>query len=454
MSLNRRTFLLSTAAAAAATPPNILFLMPDQWRGCDLGSMGNTQVRTPHLDRMAREGVQFTNAMANEPVCCAARAVLLTGKYPHAAGVAANDVPLPEDQTTIAQVLAKRDYATGFIGKWHLQGGQRLPGFVPPGARRFGFDYWAANICDHRCYDTHYFRDDPKPIPVRGYDTFAFTDCAMDFMTQAKRRQQPFCLYWQPTPPHNPYKIPPGFEGKYKASNVKLRPNWKAGAKQLGTAEDIANYYAAIECLDGEVGRLLAKVEELGLRDNTIVYFLSDHGDMLGSHGTFLKRKPWEESVRVPSIFRWPGRMKAGTRLSQPFSHVDVVPTLLGLASAAGSDAMQGFDYSPVLLGRKTRTPEMAFIGNHTQTEAEEFPPWRGVRTERYKYARFRDKRWVLYDLKTDPYELTNLAAQPKFEKLMSRFDKAIDGHMDRTKDDWEELKDDLRIYDPARGGR
>src|SRR5213593_4513038 len=137
--MNRRIFL-GTAGGAfaqsslnAAAPPNILLIMPDQWRGMDLGSMGNTQVLTSNLDRLAREGVQFRNAIANTPVCTPARGMLLTGKYPHSCGVPVNDIALPAGEETIAKILAGRGYYTGFIGKWYLEGGKLDPGFVPSG---------------------------------------------------------------------------------------------------------------------------------------------------------------------------------------------------------------------------------------------------------------------------------------------------------------------------------
>ena len=126
----------SAAGGAEAQRPNVLVLMPDQWRGQDLGSMGNEQLRTPVLDRLAREGTQFTNAVANCPVCTPARACLLTGKYPHQVKMAVNDVPLAVGEVTIAELLQRAGYFTGFIGKWHLHGGKRDPGFVPPGGWR------------------------------------------------------------------------------------------------------------------------------------------------------------------------------------------------------------------------------------------------------------------------------------------------------------------------------
>jgi arylsulfatase A-like enzyme len=416
--------------------------MPDQWRGMDLGSMGNPQVRTPNLDRLAREGLQFTSMIANAPVCTPARGILLTGKYPYTTGTAVNDAPLPNEEVTIAEALAERGYFTGFVGKWHLEGGKRLPGFVPPGPRRQGFQFWAANICNHSYLKQTYFRDDPTPIHMAGYDAIGWTDLAIEFVEKARGRRQPYCLYLEYPTPHNPYVVPPGFEGLYDPEKIVLRKNWKPGASGRGTPEDLAGYYAAIACLDREMGRLLAALDGSGLRDNTIVLFTSDHGDMLGSHGTFFKRKPWEESVLVPGILRWPAGLKGERRTEAVFSHVDVVPTLLGLCGVQPPAGMHGFDFAPYLQGRSQRTPEYAYLMNHTQTESGEFSPWRGLRSRQHTYARFRDKPWVLYDLAKDPFELENLVNEPAYGKLVGRFDREIQAIMERTGDKWEELQD------------
>ena len=432
--MKRREFLLGMTAAAASPRPSILFLMPDQWRGMDLGCAGNDQVRTPNIDRVAREGVLFRNAVANCPVCTPARSILLTGKYAHATHTAINDVPLPESEDTIAKILASNGYSTGFVGKWHLEGGKRLPGFVPPGPRRMGFQFWAANICSHDYFHQQYFRDDPTPIKMPGYDAFTWTDLALEFLNKTK---SPYCLYVQYPSPHDPYLSPPGFENMYAPEKIHMRPNWKAGAKRGGTAKEIAGYYAAMACLDQQIGRLLEKVD-----DNTIVVVTSDHGDMLGSHGTFLKRKPWEESVRVPGIVRWPAGIKGGWQSDAPFSHVDFVPTLLALCGVSPPRTMHGADYSDHLRRRTNRTPEFAHLMMHTKTELNEFDPWRGLRSRRYKYARFKDRPWLLYDLQSDAYEMTNLVDDPRHAKLMRAFDTAIERRMRATGDRWEELHD------------
>jgi arylsulfatase A-like enzyme len=446
MQLGRREFLATAPAvlrgAGRNDPPNILFIMPDQWRAQDLGSMGNPQVRTPVLDKLATEGVMFTNAVANCPVCTPARGILLTGRYPHQNGTPVNDVPLKQDQPTIGKVLQKTGYYTGFVGKWHLHGGPRMPGFVPPGPARQGFEYWGANICSHAYFNSQYFRDDPTPIPIQGYDSIAWTDLSIEFLEKAKQRKQPFCLYVQHTPPHDPYLLPPGHEKDYRPEDIQLRPNWQEGAKRNGTRKDIAGYYSAISFLDSEVGRILKRLDELGQRENTIVYFLSDHGDMLGSHGTFLKRKPWEESTQVPGIIRWPRGIRPGRKLDALFSHIDAVPTLLGLCGVAIPETMEGFNYAPYLQGKSKKTPDETMLMIYTKTELDEWDCWRGLRTRRFKYARFKDKPWVLYDLQADPFEQHNLAGSAAHRKTIGRFDAMIEKHMDRVKDNWKELED------------
>ena len=185
--LSRRQFLAGSIAPLSvprtARRPNVLFILPDQMRAQALGCMGNRDVRTPHLDRLASQGVLFQNTLANTPVCCPARAILMTGQYCHQNGMVANDLRLRESHVTLAKVLRGAGYRTGFIGKWHLDGGKRLPGFVPPGPRRQGFEFWAANECSHRHFETQYFRDSPKPIPIQKFEPEAWTDIGIEFLT-------------------------------------------------------------------------------------------------------------------------------------------------------------------------------------------------------------------------------------------------------------------------------
>ena len=389
---NRREFLKTAAGVAGATlagcsgterpRPNILVLMPDQFRGTDLGVVGNPDVSTPNMDKLASEGALLENTVANCPVCCPARGTLLTGRFAHAHGVAVNDAPLPNSEVTIAEILKEQGYRTGFAGKWHLEGGKRLPGYVPPGPRRQGFDFWAANICSHDYWNMHFFRDDPRPVPIPEYSAGTFTDEAIEFVSQDP--ETPFCCYLQWGPPHNPYVAPPGYMNLYDPDALQMRENW-VEKTPMGSREDIAGYYAAITFIDDEVGRLMTTIEENGQADNTIVLLTSDHGDMLGSQGTRLKRKPWQESIGVPGVLRYPGVVEAGETFSFPFSHVDMVPTLLGLAGGKPLRKMHGRDLSPLLMGQgdgqADEAPESVYLQSYTPTEDGQFPSWRGVRT-------------------------------------------------------------------------
>jgi arylsulfatase A-like enzyme len=449
--MTRRGFLQWSAGAVAAagretvSRPNVLFVMPDQLRAQALGCLGNPDVRTPNIDRLAGQGVLLTNTFANTPVCCPARANILTGTYAHRNGMVANDLRLREAESTIASIFSAAGWRTGFIGKWHLDGGARLPGFVPPGPRRHGFEFWAANECSHTHFDTQYFRDTPEPIPIRKFEAAAWTDIAIDFIRQKDRR--PYFLVVAPGPPHDPYKAPLEFAALYDPERLAMRPNWQPGPGVPGRKE-LAQYYGMITAVDAEVGRLLEAADE-----NTIVLLSSDHGDMLGSQGRRLKRKPWEESIRVPGLIRWPARVRKARRSDAFLTHVDFAPTLLGLCGLKPPERMQGADLSAVITGSHDRAPDSAFFqifGPYRGDGTE--GAWRAVRTPRYMYARFESKPWVLYDLERDPFEMRNLVDDRAAQPLLRDMERRLAAWMSRTGDslqyDWKEpVEDDGRLY-------
>lgn len=451
----RRAFLAASAGAAARTanaagpPPNFLFIMPDQLRAQALGCMGDENARTPNIDRLASEGLLLRNTIANTPVCCPARANILTGRYAHRNGMIANDLRLRETETTLPKVLAAAGYRTGFVGKWHLDGGPRMPGFVPPGPRRHGFEFWAANECSHSHFDTQYFRDSPEPVPMRKFEAEGWTDLGIEFLRAARTDRRPFFLTIQMGPPHDPYKAPPAYSRHFDPLALRTRPNWREGVRG-GGRQDLAEYYAMVEAVDDQVGRLMRVLEDTRLRDNTVVVFSSDHGDMLGSHGQRLKRKPWEESIRIPGIVRYPARIGAGRTTGAFFTHVDFAPTLLGLAGLRPPSSMQGADLSALLTGQSTRGPESAFLqifGPYRGDGTE--GGWRGIRTERHVYARYQSEPWVCYDLERDPYQLKNLAGD---RKLTAGLDRQLTAWMARTGDSWRYnwtalVEDDGRLY-------
>lgn len=450
--MTRRHFLgtaAATVAAQAPKRPNILFILPDQLRAQALGCMGDVNVQSPHIDRLAREGLTFRHTIANTPVCCPARAVMLTGKYAHKNGMIANDLRLRESETSYAELLREAGYRTGFVGKWHLDGGPRMPGFVPPGPRRQGFEYWAANECSHDHFNAQYFRDTPAPMKMAKFEAEGWTDLGIEFLKQKDAR--PFFLTVQLGPPHDPYKAPAEYARLYDPAKLKLRENWRD--VKMGSRADLAQYYAMITAVDDQVGRLLKTLDELKIADDTVVVFSSDHGDMLGSQGLRLKRKPWEESIRVPGIVRYPRRTRGGRVSEVIFSHVDFAQTFLGLAGVKAPAAMQGADLSPVIRGERDRGPDSAFLQIFGPYDGDETAfGWRGLRTSRYTYARTETKPWVFYDNQKDPFQRHNLIDDAAAKPLLAEMEKRLASWMQRTGDSWavnwtEKVEDAGRLY-------
>ena len=448
--MDRRKFMTGAAGAFASVglrhnavqaetsvkrPPNVLFILPDEWRGQALGCMGNPDVQTPHLDQLASEGVLFRNTLANTPVCCPARANILTGTYTSRNGMIANDLRLKETVVTIADLFGHAGYRTGYVGKWHLDGGPRMPGFVPPGSRRHGFQYWAANECNHNYFYNWYFRDENVPIVTDRYEPDFWTEQAIEFLYESQ--DKPFFLMLALGAPHDPYLAPERYMNLYDPQKLTMEPNWVEGTRGGGRKE-VAGYYAAITAIDDQIGRLLGTLQELKLEQNTIVLFSSDHGNMLGSQGKILKRKPWEESIRVPGIMRCPGMIPSGRKSDAMLSHLDFAPTLLSLCGLPTPEEMQGTDLSQVVLGKTEQGPASAYFqifGPYRAGGVER--AWRGVRTERYMYARWESGPWLLYDLKKDPYELHNLAEDSAFAAQLQELDKNLLDWMHRVGDSW-----------------
>lgn len=420
--------------------PNLLYIFADQMRGMDMHCAGNAQVQTPHMDRLAGQGLHMRRAYANSPVCTASRAMLLTGLYPMANRVLANDLPLPTDLPSLGHLFAGAGYRTGYIGKWHLDGVPR-DRWTPPGPRRHGFEHWAAYNCSHDYYRAEkYYRDLPVPIRIDGYEPEVQTNLALDFLATADER--PFCLLLSWGPPHDPYPlVPDEFKQRYDPAAIELRPNVQPVhrdaarlARDWDTRTTIAHYYAAITALDHQLGRILDFLDESGQAENTIVVFTSDHGDMLWSQGRMKKQQPWEESTHIPFLVRWPGRIVPGATDDTLFSVIDHLPTLLGLCGIAAPPGLHGQDFGPRLQGDTAPPVESLFLMDMVRMDESHWQnlgEWRGVRTSRYTYARQVTEAgaqpWLLYDNEADPYQLHNLVSDPDQAALRAALDAAID---------------------------
>ena len=425
--------------------PNLLYIFADQMRGMDMHCAGNTQLYTPNLDRLAEQGMRLTHAYANTPVCTASRAMLLTGLYPAANRVVANDLPLSTELPSLGEMFRSAGYRTGYIGKWHLDGVPRSK-WTPPGPRRHGFEYWAAYNCSHDYFRADkYYRDLPVAIRMEGYEPEVQTNLALDFLATVDER--PFCLMLSWGPPHDPYPlVPEVFKDQYDPTTITLRPNVSAVhadaaplARDWETRETIANYYAAITALDYQLGRILDFLDETGLAGDTIVVFTSDHGDMLWSHGRMKKQQPWEESIHIPFLIRWPNEIQAGTTSDALFGMIDHLPTLLSLCSIEASARLQGTDLAPTLLGLEQTPPSSLFLMDMVrmdESHMQNLDEWRGLRTRRYTYARWVDGRpWLLYDNENDPYQLINLVDDLEYASVQRALDIELDAQIAVTGD-------------------
>ena len=443
-----------------ATRPNLLFVFADQMRGMDMACAGNPQVRTPAMDSLAAGGARFAHAYANCPVCTPSRGQMLTGRFPLACRTIANDLPLPVDLTGIGHLTKAAGYRTGYVGKWHLDGVPRSV-FTPPGPRRHGFDFWAVWNCAHDYFNGRVFRDAPQPIALEGYEPAGQTDLALEFLRQPDDR--PFCLFLSWGPPHNPYdQVPQQYLDMYQPQAIELRPNVQPTdpshrdlSRGQGAQTGIAQYYAQISALDDQLDRLLDALDHMGLADDTIVVFTSDHGDMLWSQGKHRKQQPWEESIQIPFLVRWPGRVPAGRCCDTMLSVADMAPSLLSLMGVANTAEMQGADLSAAMLGEDGGGPSSVFIMDVVTMDeafAQGLREWRGVRTSRHTYARFADgEGWVLYDNEADPFQLDNLIGRPEAAPTQAALERELQTWLDRCHDDcapWDEQIRRLGLVD------
>ena len=452
MKPDRRQFLRTALANLAAAPalvgqrrrgPNVLFLLADEWRAQSTGYGGDVNVRTPVLDRLESESVNFENAVSGCPVCCPYRASLLTGQYPLTHGVFINDVELKPKGPTLGEVFLRAGYRTGFIGKWHVYGspdgnyGRRLA-YIPP-EKRFGFAYWKACECTHDYnHSLYYDGNDPSPKYWPGYDAIAQTRDACRFIE--RRGDSPFLLVLSLGPPHFPYATAPRrYQELYAGRELLLRRNVPDGRRGEATAI-LRGYYAHMAALDDCFGRLLETLNRTGAAEDTIVVFTSDHGDMMLSQGLTTKLYPWDESIRVPFLLRYPlafGRKRR--RIQVPLNPPDIMPTLLGLCRLAIPDSVEGSDLSGLIAGPSNAPPEAAAFLNLpvpiTEARRYGFAEYRGLRTTQYTYVRSIRGPWLLYDNWSDPYQMHNLCGRAGNGALQMNLDRALDAVLRRRRD-------------------
>ncbi|MFP6678281.1 MAG: sulfatase-like hydrolase/transferase [Pirellulaceae bacterium] len=427
---------LAVGAKAAERPPNIVFIMSDELAYFELSHMGNTRIHTPRIDRMATEGIRFTQALAGAPVCAPLRCNLMTGKHAGHASVRANDggTPLRAGERTIASMLKASGYATGGFGKWGC-GGRDSTG-VP---EQHGFDLFFGyydQVHAHSFYPPYLIRNSEE-VPLAGniggrtgqtYSHYSIMNEALEFIK--KNRERPFFCYLPITPPHGMYDIPaddPAWE-QYRNDKWVQDPD---------LSQEIKNYAAMVTMVDRNVGQVLDLLEKLNLQDDTIVFFTGDNGGQdrfrskqhpRGYFGPNVnprtgvefrggKGNLYEGGLRIPFIARWPGKIKAGEVSDLLFYQPDVLPTLAELTGATAPSDIDGLSILPELLGASEKQKKHEYL-------YWEFGSQVAVRVENWKAIRTKSNAsWELYDLTVDISETTNKAKQhPEIVARVERY--------------------------------
>lgn len=384
--------------------PNILWIVTTQWRAQACGYAEDVNARTPVLDRLAAESVNYTQAVTPHPLGPFARAALLTGVPSPENGVKDYHDPLPIEARTVAHEMAAAGYRTAFFGKWHLaprdsaiplvgEGHARTP---VPRERRGGFDFWEG-------FEGGFQLNDPwiqgtrfsEPVQLPGYQSDVVSGLAGEWITDEGRTCEPWFAVVSLEAPHPPYAASAGGIPPADPAQLILRDNVPTGSEiEERARRELAGYYAHIEATDRAIGRLLEKVS----RENTVVVFMSVHGDMHGSHGLFRKGWPHEESVRVPLLVRHPG-MPCGQNV-EAVSLIDL--SAMARAWARGELWVPATDCAKISMPSVVRLPDQCDR------------VWRGVRTSRHKLIVQADGTpWMWYDLAIDPGEQTNLVGEP-----------------------------------------
>ncbi len=417
--------------------PNIIFILSDNCRWDCMGFMGHPFIKTPGLDRLAKEGVVFENAFNTTSLCSPSRASILTGTYAHTHGVLNNHTPWTGKLPTFMEYLKNAGYDTAFIGKWHMPG-RGLPNlpyldlFVSYTYREGQGSYFNCPLIVNG-----------KPEPsLKPYITEEVTRRAIDFMTKTKtggsRLNRPFFIYLSHRTAHPPFQAPDDISGMYDKDKVvlpKVVDSWFSRTNgnvyqgiMMGSYEDqYRKYCEDITAMDREIQHLLDVVERLGMTDNTVVIYMSDNGMMWGEHRCHGIKYPYEESIRVPLIVRCPWLVnKPGTSRSQMALNIDIAPTILDLAGIKIPSFMEGRSLVSVI--RDANLPwRDAFLLEYWKYYPENLPSYKGVRTNRFKYVEYEKTLGPqIFDLKEDPKEYNNLYGTARGEGMLPELKRLL----------------------------
>jgi N-acetylglucosamine-6-sulfatase len=432
------------AQSPAATPRNVVFILSDDHRYDLMSFMKSAPpfLRTPNLDRMAKQGAHVRNAFVTTALCSPSRASILTGQYAHRHGVVDNTSPIPVGTVFFPEYLQQAGYRTAYIGKWHM--GEDAESDMP----RKGFDHWVSFRGQGTYFDP-LLNINGERKQLKGYTTDIITDQALNWLRQQResRDGKPFFLYVAHKAVHAEFQPAPRHRGRFAAepvpkpatmanteSNYWGKPAWVRAQRGSWHGVDFM-YHGAMEfdqfyraynetllALDDGVGRVLDYLDKSGLSRNTLVVYMSDNGFVLGEHGLIDKRHAYEESMRVPMLVYAPGMVAPGTTIETMVRNIDIAPTLLEMAGARSRQPIDGRSVLGAIRGQSVAAPGEMLYEYYWEYAFPHTPTTFALRGDRYKYIYYHGVWDVneLYDLRTDPQERVNLINMPAMQDTVN----------------------------------
>ena len=444
--ITRRAVLGAVTApllAKTSARPNFVFILIDDLRYNALGVTGHPFVKTPNIDRIAREGAVFERAFVTTSLCSPSRASFLTGRYVHAHGVRGNgdNAALSHQLVTFPKLMRDSGYETAYVGKWHM-GTDDTP--------RPGFDRWVS-FRGQGVYIDPPINVDGKQVKATGYITDILTDHAVEFLKQP--RTKPFCLYLAHKAIHGPFTPADRHKSLYSTEPIERNPNAKdtlegkpAMTRTIdgqpavkvggGSSDDlIRNQLRCLQAIDEGVGKILKTLEAARQLDNTLIIFTSDNGYLWGDHSLGDKRWAYEESIRIPMVARYPKWIKAGSKIRGMALNIDIAPTALDLAGVKPPANVHGRSLIPLMRG-KSKNWRTSFVAEYyLEKQYQRVPTYHGLRTDRWKYVHYDDLQNMdeLYDLQADPYEMKNLIADPAARQTLASLKQQLEKTLKET---------------------
>lgn len=445
-------------ASAEDSRPNVVLVLCDDHRWDAMSMMGHPFLKTPHMDRLAREGVHFENAFVTTSLCSPSRASILTGLFAHNHGVVDNYHPVDPSLTFFPQYLQKSGYETAFVGKWHM-GDEDDP--------QRGFDHWVAfrgqgtyypdgrgttRVVPQTRYDG--MNVNGKRVPQKGYITDELTDYAIDWVKNGRNDDKPFFLYVSHKAVHSDFVPRDKDRNKYQDApwtppvtfpdtpeNRKGKPRWLIDQRNSRHGADYGynlpvfdmevyykRYCESLIAVDDNLGRLMNCLDDEKLAENTLVIYVGDNGFQFGEHGLIDKRTAYEASMRVPLLMRYPKKFKPGSTVEQVVANIDLAPTIMDAAGLEPAKNMDGMSAWKVAQGQEVPWRSSLLYEYYWEWNYPQTPTVLAVRGDRYKYIRYHGI-WdtdELYDIKADPEETKNLIRDPSLTEVATELKQQL----------------------------